>query len=223
MRINKFIALHTSLSRRNADVAVLQKRVTVNGVVTMPGMIINDTDSELLDDVPVRGELPARIIILMNKPVGYVCSRRGQGSKTIYELLPSFYKILKPAGRLDRDSSGLLLLTNDGDLLFELTHPSKQKTKVYSIILSKPLTIADEKNIIKGVELEDGRSALGLKPLDNSRFEWQITMHEGRNRQIRRTFAALDYNIIRLHRTTFGDYSVASIPTGGFMIADESL
>lgn len=219
MRINKFLALNTSLSRRRADEAITQKRVKINGALATTGTMVSGEDTVILDDIPVRGdEKLEKQVILLNKPVGYVCSKNGQGSKTIYDLLPPEYKNLKPAGRLDKDSSGLLLLTNDGDLLNDLTHPSKEKNKVYEIILSKPLSSDDEKNIIKGVELADGLSALALKPLAKNRFEWEVTMHEGRNRQIRRTFNALKYDVISLNRTVFGEYKLDNLTKGHYKV-----
>lgn len=151
---------------------------------------------------------------MLNKPPGYVCSRAGQGSRTIYELLPSDYKILKPIGRLDKYSSGLLLLTNDGDLANELTHPRYAKTKVYDITLDKPLQPLHQQMINdRGLTLEDGLSKLSLLKLNNS-TEWQVTMREGRNRQIRRTFEALGYGITKLHRTSFGSYILKELAPG---------
>lgn len=218
MRINKFIALHTSLSRRRADEAVYQKRVKINGDIADQGAQVEDTDIVLLDDVPVRSQSSGKIIIILNKPVGYVCSRHGQGSRTIYDLLPMEYHNLKPAGRLDKDSSGLLVMSNDGDLLFELTHPSKEKIKIYEIILNKQLSSSDKNEIDKGVDLADGMSRLKISPLSTNRFEWRVEMHEGRNRQIRRTFSALNYEIISLNRIAFGEYSLGNLPKGAIKV-----
>jgi pseudouridine synthase len=160
---------------------------------------------------------------MINKPAGYVCSRQGQGSRTIYELLPSQYHGLKPVGRLDKASSGLLLLTNDGDLANRLTHPRYVKDKVYEIALSQPLTPAHQGRIDgEGVVLEDGRSRLALARLERSqdRCYWRVTMQEGRNRQIRRTFAALGYQITALHRTHFGPYSLNKLEAGRYITVD---
>lgn len=216
MRINKYIALHSSLSRRRADDAVANGRVKINGTRAELGSIVEANDEVLLDGVPVRGDLPKRTILLLHKPIGYVCSKQGQGSKTIYDLLPEKYRSLKPAGRLDKDSSGLLVLSNDGDLLQELTHPSKLKEKIYLVILNKPLSKDHQTDIEKGIELDDGTSYLGLKPIDKARFEWRISMTEGRNRQIRRTFNALGYNVINLHRTIFGGYKIGDLAPGKY-------
>jgi len=214
MRINKFLALNTSLSRRRADEAVANKRVKINGKYADNGSQVSADDLVLLDEVPVRGDLPERTVVLLNKPTGYVCSHNGQGSKTIYDLLPKEYSNLNPAGRLDKDSSGLLVLSNDGDLLYELTHPSKEKNKTYEVMLNKPLSKNDQDEINQGVKLVDGISNLKISPLSKNRFEWQVVMHEGRNRQIRRTFSALGYEIVALNRTAFGEYSLGYLPVG---------
>lgn len=220
MRINKFLALHTSLSRRQADEAISNKRVKRNGDVAEPGTLVQADDTVLLDDVPVISQDTTKTVLLLNKPVGYVCSRKGQGSRTIYDLLPQEFRTLKTAGRLDKDSSGLLVLSNDGNLLFELTHPSKQKTKIYEIILNKPLSSKDKEKINRGVQLSDGVSNLNISPLMKNKFEWKVVMCEGRNRQIRRTFSALKYEIVSLNRTTFGEYKIDNIPLGEYRIAE---
>jgi 23S rRNA pseudouridine2605 synthase len=152
-------------------------------------------------------QLPASKTVLLNKPAGFVCSRNGQGSPTIYQLLPAKLHSLKPVGRLDKDSSGLLLLTNDGDLANRLTHPRYQKTKVYQVQLDRPLAVTDQRAIQQGIKLEDGSSHLSLKRQGSTGQRWQITMQEGRNRQIRRTFAARGYQVQRLERTEFGPYT----------------
>lgn len=155
---------------------------------------------------------------MLHKPVGCVVSREGQGSHTIYDLLPADFQQLKPIGRLDKDSSGLLLLTNDGALAQELTHPQFQKVKIYEVTLDRPLQPLHRQMIADiGITLDDGRSILGLERLhDNSDTAWRVTMHEGRNRQIRRTFAALGYTVITLHRTQFGTYSLGSLAPGAY-------
>lgn len=211
MRINKYIASSGVLSRRAADVAVAQGRVLINSVVATPGADVTTTDTVLLDGRPVQ-PIPERVLIMLNKPVGYVCSRNGQGSPSIYELLPSNYHHLNPIGRLDKDTSGLLLLTNDGHLAQDLSHPSKQKNKVYEVELDRPMQPLHRQMISDhGVMLEDGISKFELERIGESNQSWKITMHEGRNRQIRRTFKALGYGIKQLHRTTFGPYDLATL------------
>jgi 23S rRNA pseudouridine2605 synthase len=211
MRINKYVAAATGLSRRAADKAIAENRVKINNSPVDLGSKISENDVVTLDDEVLK--LPEdTMTILFHKPIGYVCSRRGQGSETIYSILPSRYRKLKPIGRLDKDSSGLLLMSDDGDLAYTLTHPKYQKEKVYEVSLSKPLQQQQVQLITgKGVMLEDGPSTFSLSPLNNGFLSWRITMSEGRNRQIRRTFEALGYKIITLHRTHFGDYELGDL------------
>lgn len=215
MRLNKYLAQATGMSRRTADNAIASGQVQVNGASATLGQTVDpETDTILLGGQPVAAPEPAMTIIL-NKPIGYVCSRDGQGSKTIYDLLPAEYHKLKPVGRLDKDSSGLLLLTSDGTLAYELTHPSFQKDKQYVVKLDRDLSEKDFETITReGVRLEDGPSRLGLESLKGKKTEWKVTMHEGRNRQIRRTFEALGYVVTGLHRTQFGDYPLGDLAAG---------
>lgn len=217
MRINKYIAQSTGLSRRAADDAIAHNRVLVNGKLPEQGMDVSDTDHVTLDDQPVTPRTTTTTIML-NKPVGYVCSRDGQGSKTIYELLPQELHHLKPVGRLDKESSGLLLMTDDGQLAYELTHPSFQKTKVYEVTLDKPLAPLHRQMISDhGISLEDGVSKLMLERMqDGDETRWRVSMHEGRNRQIRRTFEALGYEVTSLHRIQFGIYNLGALGQGRY-------
>lgn len=215
MRINKFIASGSYLSRRAADEAIAAGRVLVNGVIPGQGYDTKASDRVTLDGGIITPVVNT-ITNLFNKPVGYVVSRDGQGSKTIYELLPGKYHNLQPVGRLDKESSGLLLLTNDGTLANELTHPSRQKTKLYELELDKPLQPLHRQMISDhGVLLDDGASKLQLERIeDGNELRWRASMHEGRNRQIRRTFASLGYTVTKLHRTHFGPYALGSTPAG---------
>jgi len=232
MRINKYVAQATGLSRRKADELIARGDVTVNGQQPSAGQDVTAVDEIKLGSTSLK--LSEKVTIMLNKPVGYVVSRDGQGSRTIYDLLPAEYQQLKPVGRLDKNSSGLLLLSNDGDLAQTLTHPSHQKTKVYEVTLYKPLTSEDKAKIERGVQLEDGLSKLTVIPsvAEESRdkstrglstpphgsgrddISWTVTMHEGRNRQIRRTFAALGYRVTHLHRTHFGEYALNGLSPG---------
>lgn len=208
MRINRFVASALGISRRAADALILAKEVQRNNKTAQP------SDQVVTGDIVMHAgkvlSLPndARLLIMLNKPVGYICSHKQQGSTpTIYSLLPPEYRRLNTVGRLDKDSSGLLLLTDDGDLLFELTHPKFIKDKVYEVALDKPLDSVARQSITKGVALGDGLSALQLSQ-HGSATHWRVTMHEGRNRQIRRTFHAVGAEVIGLHRTHFGDYTL---------------
>lgn len=211
MRLNKYIAQATGLSRRAADAAIAEGRIRVNGQLPTAGYDTAASDTVTLDDQAIVPEAAATTIML-NKPAGYVVSRAGQGSKTVYELLPPELHRLKPIGRLDKNSSGLLLLTDNGQLAHELTHPSHQKQKVYEVTLDKPLQPLHRQMISDhGVMLDDGPSKFELERITDE-TTWRITMREGRNRQIRRTFAALGYDVNRLHRTHFGHYVLHDVP-----------
>ncbi len=212
MRVNQYVALATGLSRRKADKLIVGGSVTINCRLADMGAQVTNKDIVKLNNkviIPV-----AKITILLNKPIGYVCSREGQGSNTIYQLLPKEFYNLKPVGRLDKNSSGLLLMTNDGQLANKLTHPSFNKQKVYQIGLDKLLTVQDQQQIEKGVQLEDGLSQLQL---EGKGINWTVVMSEGRNRQIRRTFATLGYGVSKLHRIKFGDYELKGVDQGQFL------
>lgn len=216
MRLNRHIAFTTGYSRRSADALIKAGKVTVNGEVAETGTIIRPTDTVVVEGRRVNNSVATTTIIL-NKPIGYVCSRNGQGSKTIYDLLPKEYAHLKSVGRLDKDSSGLLLLTNDGKLAQNLTHPQFQKQKVYKIELDKPLSGQHKHDIERGIELNDGPSHLKLA---GHHKNWHVTMKEGRNRQIRRTFEALGYSVMWLHRIQFGPYKLNHLRSGTYTIAN---
>ncbi len=222
MRINRFLALATGMGRRAADKLVLSGQVVVNGQPAVPGQNVSELDDIYFNNQELKYSVvvspDTRLTVMLNKPVGYVVSRQGQGSKTVYDLLPPQYHHLKPVGRLDKDSSGLLLLTNDGQLAYQLTHPSTHKAKIYEITLNKSLPINHQQTISQsGVVLEDGLSRFLLRgPLSADRKKWQVTLHEGRNRQIRRTFKQLGYTVTKLHRTQFGKYSLDHLVSGSF-------
>ncbi|HTE58432.1 MAG TPA: pseudouridine synthase [Verrucomicrobiae bacterium] len=212
MRLNKYLALATGMSRRAADTAIANGRVKLGSQHAELGQRVQEGQTVTLDDQPLA--IPEHTTtIMLHKPVGFVCSRDGQGSQTIYNLLPPDYQRLKPVGRLDKDSSGLLLLTNDGRLAQDLTHPSHQKTKIYEVQLNQEPTKADlTKLMTTGVMLDDGPSSFEARVIKGSSLK--VTMHEGRNRQIRRTFAALGYKVFKLHRTHFGSYALGALASG---------
>lgn len=217
VRLNKFLAERLGFSRREADEAIIAGDVTIDGKTAQLGQRIS-----AVNKVTYKGRLVPFAVgytyVALNKPVGYVSSRKRQGdTPTLYELLPERYQALKTVGRLDCDSSGLILLTNDGDFAFEMTHPKFVKDKLYEVKLDRALEPLHQQMLADfGVELADGRSQMGLRRLDDDRKSWEVTLHEGRNRQIRRSFAALGYRVIKLHRTQFGKYRLDGLPEGKF-------
>ena len=220
MRLNKYIAQATGMSRRTADNVIAAGRVMLNGHIATTGQEVRDNDKVKLDNQTLDF-VEKSTTIMLNKPMGYICSRDGQGGQTIYNLLPTNLHRLKPVGRLDKNSSGLLLLTNDGQLAFELTHPKFHKTKKYTIATNKPVSPLHQRLISDdGIILSDGLSKLQLERINHTdNTNWQITMTEGRNRQIRRTFQALGYDVVKLHRTNFGQYRLGTLTSGKYVDA----
>ncbi|MDO4979231.1 MAG: pseudouridine synthase [Candidatus Saccharibacteria bacterium] len=220
MRLNKFIAENLGVSRRQADDLIASGRVKLRGEVALLGARLEIGDELFVDGKKIdTTHETAYTYIALNKPVGYVCSRKAQGdTPTLYDLLPEEYQSLKTVGRLDKNSSGLILLTNDGDFAYKHTHPSFYKIKVYEVTLDKALEPLHQQMISDfGVQLEDGPSKLFLERLDDSRTSWRVEMSEGRNRQIRRTFASLGYKVKTLHRISFGDYELGNLESGKFI------
>lgn len=222
IRLNKFLAEKVGLSRREADNLIVDGKVLVNQRPAVLGARISETDEIICDGKIISTKKPEYIYLMLNKPVGYVSSRKAQGEvPTLYELLPEKYQKLKTVGRLDKNSSGLILLTNDGDFAFKHTHPKFYKLKTYLVELDQTLAPLHQQEISDfGIHLEDGLSKLFLTKLDKGRLKWQVEMSEGRNRQIRRTFAALGYKVVKLHRIEFGHYQLGDLKTGEFKLVE---
>lgn len=216
VRLNKFLSTNYGISRREADELISAGKVLINSKKAVLGARIGKNDEVLLSGKEVL-ESKLRYFAL-NKPVGYVCSKKRQGNTpTIYELLPSELQSLKSVGRLDKDSSGIILLTNDGDFSFKMTHPSFHKIKIYEVELDRDLAPLHRQMIADfGINLQDGISKLGLERITGEK-KWRVTMSEGRNRQIRRTFEAVGYKVVKLHRTAFGPYSLSGLKPGEYV------
>jgi len=218
-RVNKELALTLGVSRREADDLIAKKRVKINEQTARLGDRVSQEDNIFVDGKKIS-RAQKLTYILVNKPAGYVCSRKQQGDNpTIYSILPKKFHHLKTVGRLDKNSSGLILMTNDGDFNYKMTHPKFYKIKKYQVKLDKDLEPLHQQMINDyGITLEDGPSKLTLERADDKgRRDWNVIMHEGRNRQIRRTFKALGYEVIRLNRTDFGNYALGDIKPGEFM------
>lgn len=214
MRVNRFVALASGLSRRGADLAVTAGRVKVNGQIAVIGQAVAPQDVVELDGQAIA--LPSQHqLVMLHKPAGYVSSRMRQGQDpTLYSLLPRQFRRLRIVGRLDRDSSGLILLTDDGDFIYRHTHPSFGKIKVYQVTLSHDLVAADRDKLQAGVMLTDGPSKLHVESAKGP--EVRVSLHEGRNRQVRRTFGALGYDTLHLQRLQMGNYTLGDLPEGAW-------
>ena len=223
IRLNKFLAEKTGISRREADNFIAEKKVLINGKVAELGARIKENDEIVLNGKKVDNSPVSYTYLMLNKPENYVSSRKAQGDvPTLYELLPDEYKKLKTVGRLDKNSSGLILLTDDGDFAFSHNHPKFFKIKTYIITLDRALEPLHQQEISDfGIKLEDGPSKLFLTKLNDERTVWQVEMSEGRNRQIRRTFSALGYEVIKLHRIEFGEYRLGDLKAGEFKLVNK--
>lgn len=214
-RLNKrLVQMGLASSRRKADELILQGRVAVNGkTVGELGSKVEDTDEISLDGK--LGKQRAPIYVAYYKPRGLVCSHVSQGrTETIFDQLPKSFKSLKIAGRLDKDSEGLMILSSDGDFNYALTHPSGSKSKAYIVTTKEEITQAEIDKINAGIKLEDGTSNMNASLLKPT--EIKIVMSEGKNRQIRRTLEAISKAVIRLQRVRIGDYSNPNLQPGKF-------
>jgi 23S rRNA pseudouridine2605 synthase len=214
VRLNRYIAEAGVASRRAADELISAGKVTVNGAVGALGMKIKPGDQVIVEGNPVSPERRFEYL-LFNKPKDCICSASDErGRRTIFEMIRSSARLFS-VGRLDRNSMGVLLLTNDGDLAHRLQHPRYGVEKVYLVELDSALAAAHRKSIEKGVELDDGKTSpvtIELDPKDASRLT--VTMHEGRNRQVRRMFEAFEYRVTKLDRIMYGGLTVQGIKRG---------
>lgn len=220
MRLNQAIAQTGYCSRRKADELIAAGKVRVNGVaVTEFGLQI-DPDRDELEVGGQRLSFKAYKYVVLNKPAGVVTTTSDdQDRETVLHLLPKDLRHLKPVGRLDMYSEGLLILTNDGDFALKLTHPRHHVPKLYIVRVAGELSDKHARLLAKGVELEDGKTSpaeVYIVERNKSYTEVEITLREGRNRQIRRMFASLGYTVQRLVRLAIGGLQLDHIATGSW-------
>jgi 23S rRNA pseudouridine2605 synthase len=212
VRLVKFLAHGGVASRRKAEEIIGKGLVTVGGeVVTDPARDVGDGDDVRVNGDPVVAE--GREVWAVNKPAGVVSTAREPGSRPAVVDLVETTARLYPVGRLDADSTGLLLLTNDGELANRLTHPRFEVPKTYRARLHKPIADRDLDRLRKGVQLEDGPTA----PADVRRLgkrEIEVTLREGRNRQVRRMLEAVGNEVVALRRVAFGPLGLDDLPEG---------
>jgi len=218
MRINKFLAYSGVASRRGADKLIEDGIVKINGRVCSNG---DDVDVGH-DSVSVNGKLVNVVkkfdYYMMNKPKGYVCTvKDDKGRKTVMDLLPQNAKRLFPVGRLDYDSEGLLILTNDGDLTFKLTHPKNEVPKTYLVKTEKPVSDEDLMKLRAGVYIDGVKTKkCNIRLIESlkSGSKLHITITEGRNRQVRKMFEAVGNNVDFLKRIKIGELTLTGLNRG---------
>jgi len=222
IRLNRFIANAGVCSRREADTLISEGKIRVNGkVVCEMGFKVKKRDKVTYRGRQLRAETSR--YVLLNKPKGFVTTIKDPyAGHTVMELVEKACdQRIYPVGRLDKDTTGLLLFTNDGETAKKLTHPSHKVRKIYQAALSKPITGTDFEKIINGLELEDGPAPVSELAIigDDSR-NLGIEVHIGRNRIVRRIFQHLGYKVIKLDRVMFGSLTKRNLPRGRFRHLD---
>lgn len=223
IRLQKYLANCGIASRRKCEEYILNGQVKVNGkVITQLGNKIKpDVDKVYFNDKLVKTSNKNLVYILLNKPIGYVTTVKDQFNRdTVLDLIKSVDERIVPVGRLDMYTSGALILTNDGDFIYKVTHPKNEITKTYTVTLIGIITEEEVEKLRNGVKLDTGfvTSKAKVKILktdtekNNSRLE--IVIHEGKNREIRKMCEAIGRKVIALHRTKIGDISVKDLPIG---------
>jgi 23S rRNA pseudouridine2605 synthase len=217
MRLNRMVSLSGLCSRRMADSLIEEGKITVNGKVTE----VLGTKVQQEDLVAYQGQvLTIRnfVYVLLNKPKDYITTLDDpEDRKTVMDLVSDATgERIVPAGRLDRNTTGLLLLTNDGDLIQKLTHPSSEIAKIYAVELDKPLIQKDFNQIVQGVTLEDGFAAVDALawPDPSNKRLVGLSLHSGKNRIVRRIFEHLGYEVERLDRVSYAGLTKKDLPRG---------
>ena len=217
MRINKYLAESGVASRRACDKLIADGRVKVNGKPASLGEDVADGDEVTVDGKPVQRRT-AHSYYLMNKPKGYVCTvKDDKDRKTVMQLLPAGVGRLFPVGRLDYDTEGMLLFTDDGDLAFRLTHPKNEIEKTYLVKIEGGITDVELGRLCSGVELDGkltGKRRIRVVAADKRFTKLHVTIREGRNRQVRRMFEAVGKHVVFLKRIKIGDMGLGSLERG---------
>lgn len=224
IRLNKYLANAGVCSRRDADKYIAAGVVTVNGeIITELGHKVLRSDVVLFHDQQIKAE--KKIYVLLNKPKGYVTtSEDPQNRKTVMDLVRNAcMERIYPVGRLDRNTTGVLLLTNDGEMASKLTHPKFLKKKIYHVYLDRNVTAADLRQIAEGITLEDGdiRADAVDYASDTDRKQVGIEIHSGKNRIVRRIFASLGYNVLKLDRVYFAGLTKKNVKRGDWRYLTE--
>jgi 23S rRNA pseudouridine2605 synthase len=224
-RLNKYIAATGRCSRREADELIKAGLVSMNGeVVTAMGLKVKPGDDVRFDGERIRPE--KHVYILMNKPKDVITTVDDpQGRRTVLDLLGGKVRErVYPVGRLDRNTTGVLLLTNDGELAKKLTHPSFGVQKIYRVLLDKSITKADMLSLRSGVKLEDGMAAadeVAYTEDGTNKKEVGVTLHSGKNRVVRRMFEALGYEVVKLDRVSFAGLTKKTLERGFWRALNE--
>ena len=219
-RLQKYLANQGIGSRRKCEQYILDGRVKVNGViVTELGTKVNPDVDEICFDGKKVNKQDKKVYILLNKPIGYVTTTKDQfGRDTVLDLVKVKEKVL-PVGRLDMYTSGAIILSNDGDFIYKITHPKYEIEKTYNVTLKGEVTEAEIEKLRNGVEIEDyvsGKANVRILKIDKEKniSRLEITIHEGKNREVRKMCSAIDKKVLALHRSRIGNLNVKNIKLG---------
>ena len=222
IRLQKYLAEAGIASRRKCEEFILQGKVKVNGkIVTELGTKINiEKDVIEFENRKIKNNSEKKIYILLNKPIGYVTTAKDQFNRdTVLDLVKIKERVV-PVGRLDMYTSGALMLTNDGEFVNKITHPSHEINKTYNVTVKGIVTREDIKKLEEGVIIDENYktkpSIAKILKIDEEKkiSRMQITIHEGRNRQVRKMCEAIEKKVLALHRTKIGEITVKNIPLG---------
>ncbi|MDP8314454.1 MAG: pseudouridine synthase [Candidatus Celaenobacter antarcticus] len=221
MRINKFLA-HAGLgSRRSCEQLVLESKIRVNGKIIRDLATDIDSQNDIVEYKNKKLRLSSnKIYLMLNKPVGYLVTAADPFERqTVFDLLPKFKEHIFPIGRLDKNSEGLLLLSNDGDFAQKITHPSKKLPKTYLVKAKGRIYFRQLRDLREGVQLEDGKTLpakVFIKSFNKAQNMTKLRMiiYEGRNRQIRRMLKAVGSSVIELKRVQIGEINIGKMPKG---------
>ncbi len=220
MRLNKFISRSGFCSRRKADEFIFSGNVTVDGeVCTNPAIKVSDDNIVMVLGKRVSA-LKSYDYIMLNKPIGYMSSLGDPHyDKFVSDLIPKKYDTLYPVGRLDVDSHGLLLLTNDGDLTYKLTHPKNNISKIYHVTTNKKVSNDDIDRLSKGVLIDAKYTCTAdVSPIKKDSNLYKVVINEGRNRQIRKMFSSQGYEVTDLMRVAIEELTIGSLRTGNYRL-----
>ena len=225
MRINKYLAEQGVASRRHADEMIVAGRIKINGETATLGTDVGEEDVVWVDDQPIASSEKKEVYLIMNKPKGVVCTASDdRGRKTVLDLISDVPERLFPVGRLDYATEGLLILTNDGELAFRLTHPKNEIPKTYLVRIEGTMTEKDLNPIRSGVEI-DGKLTKKCKAhiveTNKNYTKVHITITEGKNRQVRRMFETIGKNVDFLKRVSIGNLKLSGLNRGEYRLLTE--